>query len=145
MRLRTGIPLVALAVGCVANGDETQGIGPMDVFISEVQPQLATRCASSACHGRLDRPLALLAPGSYRLAPDRRFLNEPLTAEEYEINAHQLMAFANWDEVERSLILTKPLGAEVGGVSHGGGTVFADVDDALYVSLKSWFTLGVQP
>lgn len=135
---------VALVSACVDLADEPQHVGPMDVFASQLQPQLATRCASAACHGRTDRPLALFSPGAYRMDASRQFLDESLTAEELSINAYQTMAFASGDTAASSLIVTKPLSTENGGTSHGGGTVFGNTDDALYLALVDWIELGLQ-
>ncbi len=39
---------------------------------------------------------------------------------------------------ERSLLLLKPLAESAGGVEHGGGDKFHDIDDSGYLDFKAW-------
>lgn len=113
-------------------------LGPMDVFASDVEPVLETRCAQGGCHGRADRPFVLFAPGAHRLDPSRLHLAEALDPIEVETNARRLAVLADPAVPERSLALRKPLAVSAGGVHHGGGDVFPDRSDPGYLALRRW-------
>ena len=137
--LAAAAALVAVQIACVDVEDtEPLSIGPLDTFASEVSPALSNRCASSACHGRPDRALALYAPGAHRLEPSQRFLDAPLTSDELTINAYQVAAFATAETASEALVLRKPLAEDAGGAWHGGGTVFDTAEDPLHASLVVW-------
>ncbi len=132
------LPLVLGA--CVGPGLDARPItvGPMDVFVGEVEPVLEARCAQGGCHGRGDRPFVLFAPGALRLDPTRLHLAEPLDQAELEINARRLAVLADPSDPERSVALRKPLAIDAGGLHHGGGEVFVDRTDPGYRTLRRW-------
>lgn len=116
--------LVAL-LGCVGNAPrEAPALDP-EVFAARVQPVLAARCASPACHGSDRRRLRVYAPGFFRADPARVHRDEPLSPEELRANERSAAAFALDVAPEESLLVTKPLGR----VPHLGGRVFAAPDD----------------
>lgn len=119
-------------------GSEPLEVGAMERFTAEVEPVLEERCASGGCHGRVERPLSLYAPGQLRADRERLYLDEPLTAEELAHNARRLAAFAHGVEAAGSLALRKPLAQEEGGCWHGGGDVFADDTDPGYRAIAGW-------
>lgn len=136
--------LVLVACG-PSPGARPVGVGPLDEFARSVEPVLEARCAQGGCHGRPDRPLALYAPGVYRLDPARTHLAERLSEEEIERNAIRLAALVEAPPAEHSLALTKPLAVAAGGVHHGGGDVFADESDPDYRLMLRWLRACLPP
>lgn len=129
------LALAALA-GCVGNAALDPPALDRDLFAARVQPVLAARCASPACHGSDRRRLRVYAPGLFRSDPARTHRDEPLTGAELDANARSAAAFALDVPAEESLLVTKPLGR----VPHLGGRVFASTDDgcdALVAWLRS--------
>ncbi|MCC6876171.1 MAG: hypothetical protein IT378_17820 [Sandaracinaceae bacterium] len=113
-------------------------LASLEVYERSVQPHVAERCGSGGCHGREERPLALYTPGAYRADPARVFLDEPLTAWELRENARRLSAMALGVRAERSVVVLKPLALEAGGLWHGGGDVFTELDDPACRVLSAW-------
>lgn len=121
-----------------SGGREPIPLASLEVYERSVQPHVAERCGSGGCHGREERPLALYTPGAYRADPARIFLDEPLTAWELRENARRLSAMALGVRAERSFVVLKPLAVEAGGLWHGGGDVFAELDDPACRVLSAW-------
>ncbi len=132
---RTGTPRDT--TGLTAGDDCTAGAGiatgfdpdtdPADAtsysrFLSEVQPLLRSRCASTACHG------ARLADFHLACGDDDA---------EKRWNYYITLQHVS-DPVERSEVLLKPLAASRGGVSHSGGDTFASSDDPGYQAIANW-------
>jgi len=139
--MRRELLAAALALGaCEGPGLEARpiSVGPMDVFATEVEPVLESRCAQGGCHGRGDRPFVLCAPGGLRLGAARLHLAGPLDRTEVEINARRLAVLADPFDSERSVALRKPLAIDAGGLHHGGGEVFVDRTDPGYRTLLRW-------
>lgn len=113
-------------------------VGSIEVFEAQIEPMLERRCAQGGCHGRPDRPFVLYAPGVYRRDEARTSLAEPLDHEELASNALRVAALLDRRDVDRSVVLRKPLVLAEGGLHHGGGGVFADRGDADYVLLRRW-------
>ncbi len=140
------LALFAVAAGCgPPPGERPLRLGPLDEFARSVEPVLESRCAQGGCHGRPDRPLALYAPGVYRLDLARTHLAERLSDEEIERNAVRLAALVEAPPTERSLALTKPLAVAAGGVHHGGGEVFANESDPDYQRMLGWLRACLPP
>ena len=113
-------------------------LGPMPLFVADVEPVLEDRCASGGCHGRAERPLCLFAPGQHRMDGARLHLDEPLSEAELAHNAQRLAAFAHGVAPRESLALRKPLALEHGGCWHGGGEVFGEPNDPGYRAIERW-------
>lgn len=143
-RLWPIIAALALA-GCVGPvGDvEELELASLEIFADEVEADLELRCASGGCHGNADRPLSLYAPGAYRADTTRTFLDEPLSAWEVRQNARRVSAFAHGHGAWDSLVVQKPLSESAGGVWHGGGEIYAEVDDLGCRALVRWLEMRV--
>jgi hypothetical protein len=132
--------LVAVA-GCPAL-DPTQGLNatPPDQFLDynsyvcTVMPVLVKRCSYLACHGNENHALRVYSPGKLRLGnPTTRMARDTLlTAQEVELNFESasgivLAASAadrNPPNVQKVLLLGKPLRASAGGAEHHGVGIF---------------------
>ena len=134
------VALLATTQGCVgpANEGEPLVVGDLEEFAAQVQPALAERCATAACHGRVERPLRLFARGHHRADPDRVYLDEPLDAVELAHNAAAVAAMAHGLGPGQSPIILKPLAESEGGSWHGGGDVFLSLEDGACRSLVGW-------
>lgn len=135
------LPALLLLAPACAGPDvslEPIPIASIDVFAAEVQPHIAERCGSGACHGRGDRPLALFVPGAHRVDPDDTYLDESLTRWELEENARRLSAFALGTSAADSLAIRKPLAVGSGGLWHSGGETFTDLLDPACIAMSAW-------
>ena len=139
--------LLVLALACLGCAPAPPDIPlpAVDVasFASEVQPILERRCGSPACHGRVERPLALYGSGSYRADSTRRFLVEPLSAAELAANARSVAAFVlepreRGAALASSRVLCKPLALAAGGCGHQGGAQWLSPSEREYRQLLSW-------
>ncbi len=140
----TLLGICVLAVGCAApdGADEVVRFLDADEFAATVQPVLADRCASPSCHGRVERPLALYAPGFFRADPTRTFFDEPLMAAELEHNYAASCVFVTGAPAPaEAALVVKPLAGAV-GVYHGGGAVFAGTADPDYRAVLAWIEGG---
>jgi hypothetical protein len=116
----------------------------MNSFASDVYPLLLRDCAfNNTCHGSPDRFFQVVGPGRRRLDPMLDSM-EPPTADEIQLSYDRaramLMAGAN---VDRSLLLIKPLEEAAGGtghrgVDHFGRNVYQTTQDPAYVTLQQW-------
>lgn len=135
------IALLAALAACVQNAPAD--LTPLDraAFAEHVQPVLALRCASPACHGSDRRRLRVYAPGFFRLDPTRVHRDEPITPEELAANERSASAFArDVPAAAESLLVTKPLGY----VNHLGGRVLTESDDDQW-TLLAWLRSGGLP
>jgi hypothetical protein len=140
MIARASLIISLLAACSVEPPPERMPSGDPSSFASGVQPILDARCADPSCHGRVDRPLSIYSPGRYRADPSRTFLREPLTPDELTTNMQALAAFAldAGGDVDRCLVLRKPLAIAAGGCGHLGGEIFASPADREYRTLRHW-------
>lgn len=134
---------VCVVMGCSAPGPEEEPIEGLDrrVFQESIEPVLQQRCANPSCHGRLERPWAIYAPGRFRLDPTRVFIDEELSAREEEHNFWVSSVFAGLGgmQAKERLLIQKPL-AQV--VYHGGGVVFMGERDEAARRLLAWIEAG---
>lgn len=141
IRLR-GVIVTALiaGVGCI----EAPGVArplpsdEMELFSSEAEPVLETRCAEAACHGDEMRPLRIYAPGHLRM--DSSLVStDDLTPDELERNYLQTLGFlVGISDPQRSQLLSKPLPLSDGGTYHEPGPVFESRIDGDFVALETW-------
>ena len=122
--------------------DERDGVDLVR-FADDVQPVLASRCASQACHGSTRRPLALYATGSYRIDASRTFFDEVIDTDELHLNALTVLLFADGYPLGETEVLAKPRAEAMGGTWHGGGAVFEGSDDPGHAALLEWLELAV--
>lgn len=134
--------LVAVgAAGCPAL-DPTHGINPTppdqfldyNAYVCTVMPVLIKRCSYIACHGNADHALRIYSPGKLRLTmPTTRLARDAaLSSDEVERNFESasgivLAASAaerNPPDVQKVLLLGKPLKASAGGAEHHGVGIF---------------------
>jgi len=94
------------------------------VFARDVQPLLASKCAS--CHSQPDRG------GTLRLASAQ-------DAGTRAGNLAAVTAFVTPGDLAQSPLLLKPLAIAEGGVEHGGGDVLT-VEDPEWIALREWVT-----
>ncbi len=138
--IRRAALAVALA-GCVGNAPAAAPALDPTAFAASVQPVLAARCASPACHGTDRRRLRVYAQGFFRRDPARLHRDEPLTPEELSANERSAAAFALGAPSPReSLLVAKPLGL----VNHLGGQVLTDTDHDC-AALVEWVGGAVTP
>ncbi|MFO0556409.1 MAG: hypothetical protein U0269_00175 [Polyangiales bacterium] len=108
------------------------------MFAAQIQPVLATRCASPACHGNERRRLRVYSPGLFRADPSRTHVDEALSANELEANARSAESFAADVPVARESLLVRK---SLGDAGHLGGRVLTESDrDAL--ALVAWLRTG---
>ncbi len=100
-----------------------------DTFVNEVNPMLVKNCAAGNCHGSPANALYLTCGDS-----DEQVRWNYFAAGDYVASNSQ-----------NSEILRRGLAPEQGGTYHEGGTVFANVDDPNYETLKSWAELKGGP
>ena len=133
--------LTAALLGCVGNAPIEAPLLDHATFATRVQPVLASRCASPACHGSERRRLRVYAPGFFRSDPSRVHRDEALTEPELAANERSASAFAlDAPSAEESLLVAKPLNR----VTHLGGQVFSASDDE-YAALVAWIRTGELP
>jgi hypothetical protein len=137
--------LVAFALmhlaGCVEGPGPGDGFVALDyeVFVAEVQPLLADRCANPSCHGTPERPLEVFAVHKHRLDPDTVYLDAALTDDELGLGFLRASALVSPDEAPSlSPLVRKPLGVAAGGAPHVGGVQFERDDDPDYLTLLAW-------
>jgi hypothetical protein len=143
MRLaaRAAVALAALLqVSCGESAGEPQSVRWLDrdVFVDEIQPIMAERCANPSCHGRPERPLSLYSSQAYRADASRSYLREPIDDQELTHNYTACCVFAGegWP-AEDSLLLRKARGAAV-DTYHGGGVIFPAASDDEFRVLLRW-------
>ena len=140
MNARAAALLITLT-GCVENAPADLPTLDSVAFTERVQPILAERCASPACHGSERRRLRVYAPGYFRRDPTRVHRDEALSAGVLAANERSAAAFASdVTAASESLLVTKPLGR----VNHLGGRVFTEADEAQW-TLLAWLRSGGLP
>lgn len=164
--MKSLLPFVAvLFAACVVdNPDRALPELDREVFDRAVQPVLARRCAFSDCHGTANRFLRIYARNRHRptggaCASDDDCLrdwsclrqvctfpiSDELTALELNLNYDRVRGFVDPEAPGESLLLTKPLAEEAGGLYHRaadqygtGLDVFLDAADPDYQTLARW-------
>jgi hypothetical protein len=139
----TPLVVVAVLAGCIEDAGNEQALPDADyeVFVEEVQPILAERCASSSCHGTERRPLELYAPSQHRIDPDSVHLDTPLAEKELDRNFTRSLGFLiDVSGAEDCRLLTKPLAMAAGGTFHVEVDVFETTDDPEYEVMRDWVT-----
>lgn len=135
---------LALATSSCVDGPQLGSTVPSadyDAFVTNVQPVLADRCGQRSCHGTIDRPLWVYAPGGLRMDTNAG----PLHPAELESNYWSARSFlVDVDDPDASLLLSKPLDVSQGGVEHANGPVFADRREHGYVALRQWLQLALE-
>ena len=131
--------LAFFLVGCVDGpgiGDELPG--DYRAFEEDVQPIL-NGCANPSCHGTSERPLELYSVRQHRLDPEEIYLETPLSDRELWLNFIRSCGFLmDLEAPEDCELLRKPLSVEAGGVEHGGGVQFGDLENPDYALLLDW-------
>lgn len=113
------------------------------VFQSDVYPLLMRDCSFNDCHGGTHRFFQVFGPGRVRIDPmlDSEM---PATPVELQVSYERARSMLITEgAVTRSLLLTKPLAQEAGGVGHRGvdgygRNVYQSVDDPSYQKLLRW-------
>jgi hypothetical protein len=105
-----------------------------NTYVCNVMPVLVKRCSYTACHGNELHALRVYSPGKLRLGnPTTRMARDAIpTADEVELNFESasgivLAATAaerNPPDVQKVLLLGKPLKASAGGAEHHGVGIF---------------------
>ena len=137
--------LLPVACGEVGTGPLSELPAPdRDRYEREIQPIVALRCGSRACHGAVARSLALYSVAYHRARPEGagEGLDEAaLAAEELDANYDALryrMAGASSAEETRLLRKVLPPG-ERGGVGHGADVVvFPTVYEPHFRAFSGW-------
>jgi hypothetical protein len=143
---RVGSCLMLIALPACASGEEWNGALPAPdyaEFEASVYPVLLRDCAFSECHGGKQRFFHVYGPGRVRLDP---MLDpaDPATPDEVRASYQRTVSMLATDgDVQRSLLLTKPLEAAVGGQGHKGTdtlgrNVYRSASDPSYQALKAW-------
>lgn len=139
------VALTAWAAGC-AELDNPHLPFPepeYEQYVAEVQPVVATRCASLGCHGAVERSLSLYAVGYLRAAPV--FAGTPL--DEHQLTEAELawnhesmrMRLLDASSPETTDLMLKCVPPGLGGYLHADGiVVFETLDDPDYQTLIAW-------
>ncbi len=115
----------------------------LETFELDLQPLLATDCASSGCHGTHERSLTLFAVDGLRLAPDQpRQPVDPdvLSTAELAWNFDAMrIRLRGVGKPDSALLLLKCLDPAKGGIDHADGfVVYEDKQDPGYILLREW-------
>ena len=144
MRTRAFILVVLVAVGAAGcpGLDPTHGLNPTppdqfldyNTYVCTVMPVLVKRCSYLACHGNELHALRIYSPGKLRLGnPTTRMARDALlSADEVELNFESASGIVlsstpadrNPPDVQKVLLLGKPLRASAGGAEHHGVGIF---------------------
>ncbi len=139
-------------LGCVTGpgGYAVQTSPDLEVFVAEVQPIFAARCANATCHGDPARPLEIYAVHNHRFDPDDVYLDNALSEEELRLNYIGAWVFIDeltWFDdsvVDDCALLAKPLEPEAGGSEHTGGAQFFDTEEPEYQVIRRWIANATQ-
>jgi hypothetical protein len=131
-----------LCAAC-ATSDATGAIPSPDgeLFVRETYPLLLGHCAFSTCHGDGARFFQVFGPGRARLDPTTTNPLDPPNLREIVHSYQRSRAMLGTStDVERTLLLSKPLQSEQGGQGHRGldvlgHNVFASKFDPRYQQL----------
>jgi hypothetical protein len=144
--IATALTLVHL-LGACGTGHEYSGPLPSpdgQAFVDDVYPLLLRDCAFVTCHGATDRFFQVFGPGRARLDPSKTKPDDRMTFAEVQHSYQRALSMLTTaDQLDRSLLLNKPLEPSAGGQGHTGvddlgRNVFASTDTPGYVLLKKW-------
>lgn len=152
-RARWALVCALLLCAC-SNTESGSGVAPdpsYAVFKADVYPLLLRDCAFSECHGKPERFFQLWGPGRTRLHP-RIIDNVNVTTEQLqqELEAETQRSYdraramlATSTDVDKSLLLRKPLEPDSGGQGHKGvdefgRNVYRYKEDIAYVIISNW-------
>ncbi len=146
--MRRALLLAAVALaGCQPGLTDDGEIAALDeaYFRCRVQPILTKSCGTFTCHGAGDRFFTIFGRNRLRISQSEADRASFMTAEERQHNFQAALAMVDLDDPRASLLLLKPLEADVGGYFHqgahepfGGGDVFASEDDRDYQTILTW-------
>ena len=149
-RIVTGLRAFAsaaalFAVSCAASDEWKRPTPEPDaqLFLDQVYPVLLRDCAFPACHGGRERFLQVFGPGRVRLDAKTR-IDDAIELAEVRHSYDRARSLLGTDEnLEQSLLLSKPLALEAGGQGHEGAddfgqNVFASRADPRYLAILSW-------
>ena len=160
-----------LAAGCPAppasqgldpaNDPNTSTILDYNQFVCSVMPVVIRRCSYLACHGNPLHAFRVYSPGKLRLVDDgtRNGRDGMLTANEVQLNfesASGLVLTATAAErmapdLQKVLLLGKPLKRSAGGAEHHGVGIFpvypakSTAEDLEFTALVQWVQGTAQP
>lgn len=140
IRVSWAMLLAGLLISCSASNSKSEPRdGDADLFASEVQPVIRSRCAFIGCHGREAMPFTLYALDYLRLRdpegvvdPTRPPLDErALTPAELAHNRHAIAGRIGVDDPagDRERFLRRLIPLASGGIAHSNVEVFATTDD----------------
>jgi hypothetical protein len=115
--------LLWLACVACASSDATGEVPTPDgeLFVRETYPLLLENCAFSTCHGDSVRFFQVYGPGRARLDPATTKPLDPMNLPEILHSYQRTRSMLGTStDVERSLLLSKPLQSEQGGQGHRG-------------------------
>jgi hypothetical protein len=139
---RLAVVLILVAGAGCPSPDPSQGLNATspDMFLDyndyvcNVMPVLVKRCSYLACHGNIDHALRVYSPGKLRLVPatTRMGRDALITGDEVERNFESAAGIVlattaadrNPPDVQKVLLLGKPLKASAGGAEHHGVGIF---------------------
>lgn len=143
--MRAAFLACMLTLGCAEHAGPTPLRTDLDIAAFErlAYPVLLRDCSFAACHGGSVRPFQVYGPGRTRLDPT---LQPSAPASQLELKASYARAISMLStdrDVDRSLLLTKPLATAAGGQFHGGidllgRNVYSSRIDPGYVALRTW-------
>jgi hypothetical protein len=147
----------ALEVSCASGKpyeDALPDASTYSQFQSQVYPVLLRDCAFPECHGGEHRFLQIYGPGRVRLDP-HSMSAEPATDAETMLSYQRALSMLVTDaDLDRSLLLTKPLEPSAGGQGHKGSdqlgrNVYRSKQDPGYAAIAAWaraaIASGAQP
>jgi hypothetical protein len=127
--------------GCGAEATPAPPEADIASFALTAYPVLLRDCAFPACHASSERFFQVFGPGRVRLDPSTDSFAEATPDEiAYSMERARSMLVP---EVERSLLLRKPLETAAGGMFHKGAdahgrNVYADTAAPGYQALLAW-------
>lgn len=129
--------LPLLVLGCQIDQETvTPRAGDAVSYSQHVHPLLEATCATLDCHGDTGRPLRLYAETGLRTDTTLRDL--PITDAELARNVASLTGVDPEAPIDRSLVLSKPLAENAGGLDHVGGDLWPSTTDPAYLCVRGW-------
>jgi hypothetical protein len=112
-------------------------------------PILLRDCGFVACHGDPARPFQVYGPGRSRIDPTLSPTAPPTTLEIEASYVRAVSMLSTDRDLDRSLLLSKPLATAAGGQTHGGTdhlgrNVYESRADPNYAALRAW-SYGTAP
>lgn len=134
----------SLLLACQA--DEPVPLSPLDrtYYESCVEPIVVKRCGMLACHGNADRFYRVFSRNRFRIDKDPAKRDAVITEEERTFNYEAAIAMVDPQDLDKSLLLMKPLDGDRGGYIHDGATefnqgdVFVDEEDPEFQILSKF-------